>query len=266
MSRLTHRYAIVRAARHPLRTFNGEDMKLGIIAAGEGSRLRQEGVDTPKPLLLIKGVPMIERIIRTAIRCGFREIFCIVNEDIAPRCSYLPSAYQREDIRFSLLVQSTPSSLHSLAVLAPHLKGGDFCLTTTDTIFTEEEFDRYLFRAQHQPTGDGLLAITRYIDDENPLYAEVDGQMRIVRFSDVPDRLEWVTGGLYMFSARVLDLIDPALQSGTQRLRNYLRMLLEHDFQLFGFPFSRMIDVDHASDIAAAEDLLSHEQQDGVGA
>ena len=39
-------------------------MKFAIIAAGEGSRLAQEGVSLPKPLVSIGGEPMIERLVR----------------------------------------------------------------------------------------------------------------------------------------------------------------------------------------------------------
>ena len=39
-------------------------MDYAIIAAGEGSRLVQEGVTTPKPLIRLLGEPMIDRLIR----------------------------------------------------------------------------------------------------------------------------------------------------------------------------------------------------------
>jgi NDP-sugar pyrophosphorylase family protein len=207
---------------------------------------------------------MIERIIGAAVRHGFRDVCVVVNEQIASQCGYLADEFRKAGVNFSLAVQSTPSSLHSFAVLAPLLRGEDFCLATTDSIFPEEEFSRYLSLARNSRTGDGLLAVTRYVDDENPLYAQIDGEMRILRFSDAPEQHEWVTGGLYSFSARALDLIEPALKSGTHRLRNFLRLLLANDFRLFGFPFSKIIDVDHASDVAAAEDFLSREQQTGV--
>ncbi len=239
-------------------------MKLGIIAAGEGSRLRQEGIAIPKPLLPIGGVPMIERIIRAAIRYGIREMFCVVNDQILPECSYLPHAYQKGDVRLVLLVQSTPSSLHSFAVLAPLLKGENFCLATSDAVFPEEQFGRFLIQARSQLPGDGLLAITRYVDDERPLYVQMEGQMRITGLNDRSNRPEWVTGGLYAFSSGVLDVVDSAIQAGTQRLRNFLRLLLAQQFQLFGFPFSKIVDVDHLSDIKAAEDLLTEEQRTGV--
>lgn len=38
-------------------------MHYAIIAAGQGSRLRNEGIDTPKPLVRLGGVTLLERLI-----------------------------------------------------------------------------------------------------------------------------------------------------------------------------------------------------------
>ncbi|MDE6682257.1 MAG: NTP transferase domain-containing protein, partial [Muribaculaceae bacterium] len=45
-------------------------MNFGIIAAGEGSRLVEEGVAYPKPLVPLNGKPMIGRLIDIFIRNG----------------------------------------------------------------------------------------------------------------------------------------------------------------------------------------------------
>ena len=57
-------------------------MHYGIIAAGEGSRLVQEGVSRPKPLVEIEGCPMIERLIRIFGECGAESVSVIVNEEM----------------------------------------------------------------------------------------------------------------------------------------------------------------------------------------
>ncbi len=46
-------------------------MKCLIIAAGKGSRLQQRG--DSKPLVPILGIPLIERVIRTAMEAGAHE-------------------------------------------------------------------------------------------------------------------------------------------------------------------------------------------------
>ena len=45
-------------------------MRYAIIAAGEGSRLTQEGIAVPKPLVKIKEETLIDRLIRIFISNG----------------------------------------------------------------------------------------------------------------------------------------------------------------------------------------------------
>ena len=66
-------------------------MKCLIIAAGKGSRLRQQG--DSKPLIPILGLPLIERVIRTAMEAGADDF-------------YVVTGYQEERIR-SFLVNLT---------------------------------------------------------------------------------------------------------------------------------------------------------------
>ncbi len=50
-------------------------MKCLIIAAGKGSRLRQRG--DSKPLVPILGLPMIERVIRSAMEAGADDFYVV---------------------------------------------------------------------------------------------------------------------------------------------------------------------------------------------
>ncbi len=47
-----------------------------IIAAGKGSRLRQNG--DSKPLAPILGVPLIERVIRCALEAGADDFYVVI--------------------------------------------------------------------------------------------------------------------------------------------------------------------------------------------
>ena len=58
-------------------------MKFAIIAAGKGSRLREEGINLPKPLVELNGEKLIDRLIRIFIDNGATEIIVICN-DIYP--------------------------------------------------------------------------------------------------------------------------------------------------------------------------------------
>ena len=58
---------------------NQRNIKFAILAAGEGSRLAQEGVAFPKPLVQIHGEAMIDRLIRIFMDCGAKDILIITN-------------------------------------------------------------------------------------------------------------------------------------------------------------------------------------------
>jgi NDP-sugar pyrophosphorylase family protein len=53
-------------------------MKFGIIAAGKGSRLSNEGIHIPKPLIPISGTPMIKRLIDIFSNSGADKIIIII--------------------------------------------------------------------------------------------------------------------------------------------------------------------------------------------
>ena len=56
-------------------------MKFAIISAGEGSRLSQEGVALPKPLVQLNGVAMIDRLIQIFVKNGADKIVVIINNE-----------------------------------------------------------------------------------------------------------------------------------------------------------------------------------------
>ena len=87
-------------------------MNYAIIAAGEGSRLAQEGIAKPKPLVELQGEPMIGRLINIMLRCNAQSISIIVNEHMTEVREYLESLTL--PVPLHLVVKTTPSSMHSL--------------------------------------------------------------------------------------------------------------------------------------------------------
>jgi NDP-sugar pyrophosphorylase family protein len=230
-------------------------MQAAIIAAGEGSRLRAEGISVPKPLVPVGGVPLIERILRTFIRTGISRAACIINEQSVEVRDYVDGL--NLPIAMSWVVKTTPSSMHSLLELAPYLQDDRFLCTTVDPIFPAAEFDSYVGYAAGVPeTTDGILAVTRFVDDENPLYVTMADDRRILQFSKT-DESPWVTGGLYVFSPAIFREKDIVLAKGMNRLRNFLSHLVSKNYRIEGYPFSTIVDVDHLHDIQVAEKLLN---------
>ena len=231
-------------------------MKYAIIAAGEGSRLMNEGVALPKPLVSLCGEPMIDRLVRTLTANGADEI-CIIVHRLHPQTEahvrQLMAQPGHAPIR--LAVETTPSSMHSFNVLAPWLEDAPFCLTTVDTIFREDDFAAYI-RAFRQGQG-GLMAVTDYIDDEKPLYVGTDADLRITGFYDRNEGCRYISGGIYALQPEAIATLRRCMAEGRSRMRNFQRALVEDGLELHAWPMSKVLDVDHASDIAKAEAFLS---------
>jgi len=231
-------------------------MNYAIIAAGEGSRLAQEGVARPKPLVGINGEPMIGRLINLFRRCNAESVSIIVNEEMTEVREYLESL--DFDIPFNLVVKSTPSSMHSFYELSRVMPAGRFCLTTVDTIFREDDFRKYIEAMEADDSHDGMMAVTGFIDDEKPLYVETDENLEITAFRDEAyDGAKYISGGIYALNGKAVEVLERCIAAGTSRMRNFQRALVDAGLKLKAYPLGKILDVDHAGDIGKAENFLN---------
>ena len=231
-------------------------MHYAIIAAGEGSRLAQEGVAKPKPLVELSGEPMILRLMNIFRRCNAESISVIINDFMPEVKVFLDSLHL--DVPLNVVVKSTPSSMHSFWELSKVMKPGKFCLTTVDTIFREEDFARYIAAFEADKRHDGMWAVTPFIEDEKPLYVDVNRCMNIRAFCDKPfDGAKYVSGGIYAMSDKAFPVLNQCIENGISRMRNFQRALIDAGMKLKAFSIDKIIDVDHASDIAVAQDFIN---------
>lgn len=236
-------------------------MKYAIIAAGEGSRLAQEGISAPKPLVEVHGECLIDRLIRIFMTYDAEEIVVICNSLTTLVCSHLARIQSKglngKPVPMRYVVKSTPSSMHSFYELSRFLGDSPFVLTTVDTIFREEEFGAYI-AAFRQAIGiyDGLMGVTDYIEDEKPLYVGTDENLLITGFYDQDHDCRFISGGIYGLTPKAIDTLKGCMGRSESRMRNFQRALLRDGLRLQAYPFSKVLDIDHASDIVVAEQFL----------
>ena len=239
-------------------------MKYAVIAAGEGSRLTKEGNTTPKPLIEVNGERLVDRLLRIFEAQGASEVAVICNEQMTEVSDHLVAVQQNYRLPLRLVVKSTSSSMHSMWELSSWLDDGPFVLTTVDTIFREQTFSEYVRTFQdlmNSGTADGLMGVTDYIDDEKPLYVATNDRLDITGFHDVRcEGVKYVSGGIYGLSSQSLETLRRCIERGESRMRNFQRALVNDGFQLKAWPFSKIFDVDHASDVQKAEVFLRGEK------
>ena len=239
-------------------------MNFGIIAAGQGSRLVQEGVALPKPLVNIAGRPMIERLIDIFVRSGAESVSVIVNEEMKEVAEFLRRLAPTLPCPLNLVVKTTPTSMHSFYELSSLMEGkGRYIITTVDTIFREDDFARYVEAYKGAPEQiEGMMAVTGFIDDEKPLYVATDAEGRITAFLDHHEEgVKYVSGGIYGLSQSAIPVLKKCLDEGVGRMRNYQRALVQAGLWLQSYDMNKIIDVDHAHDIATAESFIGTEKK-----
>ncbi|MBF1082371.1 MAG: NTP transferase domain-containing protein [Prevotellaceae bacterium] len=239
-------------------------MKFAIIAAGEGSRLASEGINVPKPLIEVGGEKLIDRLIRIFMDNEAEEIVVICNDRTNLVSQHLlqieEDGLKGRPVNLRFKVKSTPSSMHSFFELSSMLGDGPFVLTTVDTVFKEAEFSNYAaaFKDALAQKTDGLMGVTSFVDDESPLWVGTRDDMTITGFYDHNDaRCQYISAGIYGLTSKSFPVLARCVEAGESRMRNFQRALVRDGYAMTAWPFSKVFDIDHVSDIQKAETFLS---------
>jgi len=220
----------------------------GIIAAGEGTRLRADGYRMSKPMVPVGGRPLIELTLNRFRAAGIRHLTVIINEASTDVGEWLRA--NATDFELDLVVRTTPSSYASFKIVAERLAGSPAVITTTDSVMPATDFSGFVHSAASLAPNAVALGLTDHVDDEKPLWATLDAAGEIRRLGGTHGT--HVTAGVYWLPARRL----PEAPENFARLRDYLGWLVAEHPPVYGIVLPRVFDIDRARDIAAAEVAL----------
>jgi NDP-sugar pyrophosphorylase family protein len=217
----------------------------GIIAAGQGTRLRADGYCVSKPMVPVAGRPLIDLTLERFRVAGIRRLTIIINESSDDCRQWLRD--HAGDLDLDLVVRTTASSYASFHAVASRLVGAPAVITTVDSVMPAGDFCGFVDSAADVVGSAVALGLTDHVDDENPLWATLDADGRIRQLGG--SHGTHVTAGLYWLPAQ--RPAEPA--AGFARLRDYLGWLVATHQAVRGIVLPRVFDIDRARDIAAAE-------------
>ena len=219
-----------------------------VIAAGEGSRLKDFGI--PKPLVEVAGVPLIAHVLDNFEAAGIASAGVIFNERERDCEAYVRERYPR--LVSQILVKSTRSSLESFREVLKIAPAGRLLVSTVDAFCPTKDFVRFVRRAEERAGDATVLAVTRYVHDEKPLWVNLarghEGRVSAIGGSHG----DAVTAGIYIFPEEIRKL---AIPGNLGRLREYLAWLAKEDHPIEAVEIEKVVDVDRPEDVAVAEEL-----------
>ena len=139
-------------------------MKCLIIAAGQGTRLKAKG--EVKPLVPLLGVPLIERVIRSAIEGGAGEFVVITGYEGEQVSKFLQQLAKRLNVAITLIQNDDWQKENGFSVL----KARDVLKEPFLLLMADHLFDPAIIRSlQEQTLNDGEVFLVVDTEKNNPL-------------------------------------------------------------------------------------------------
>lgn len=239
-------------------------MKCLIIAAGQGSRLRQRAES--KPLVPLNNIPLIERVISAARKGGADEFFVVSGYQGPLLRAHLDRVSVREAIPVHHIINDRWREPNGVSVLqAKPVLDQPFILLMSDHLF-DPDIIKYLL-TQELP-GDGVILATDS-NLRNPL-VDLDDVTRV--FQDNGNIREIGKGlsrynafdtGIFMCTPALFDALEEGMDRGGEAsLSGGMRVVAESGRALSWDIGNRFwLDVDDSRTYVKAEVAL--EQMDG---
>jgi len=182
-----------------------------ILCAGFGTRLKEHTRSTPKPMMQLAGMPLLEGTIEHLAGQGINNI--IIN------LHYLADeikSYFKDGSKWGVRIaysyeEKLLGTAGAVKNVEDHLKDiDDFLVLYGDVVCNENYKDFVKF---HKSKRDAVASIIVHKRKKSNSVVEMDSKGRIIRFIERPDgeiknkKQDWVNSGLYCFNKRILKYI-----------------------------------------------------------
>lgn len=233
-------------------------MKCLIVAAGQGARLREKG--ELKPLIPIKGISLIERVIGRARSAGVAEFFVVSGYRGDELRKELDALSAREAVRITHVVNDEWNRANGVSLLKakPYLDG-PFLLTMCDHLVDPEIF-RSLMSYPFEPDT-VTLAVDFNIDsplndpDDVTRVKCTDG--RIEHIGKVIRDFNAFDTGVFLCTPAMFDALEASQAGGDDSISGAMNVLARwNKARTFDIQDRLWVDVDDPVAFRKAEDLL----------
>lgn len=225
-----------------------------VLAAGRGKRMGKITVETPKPMLSVRGKPMLEHVLDGLASVGIESFFLVVGY----RHELIEEHFRNWRLPIEFRVQDPVDGTGSAARLAREFCGDEpFLFTYGDIICDPQAYIRCGRELEEHPAAAAVLGV-RDVDDPWQGAAVYEQGGRVTRVIEKPPRgtstTRWNSAGLdglrpVAFS--YLDKLRPSAR-GEYEITDIFTMMLNENVEVRISPMEGLWrDVGRPEDLAA---------------
>ncbi len=233
--------------------------KAVVLAAGRGTRMGALTEDLPKPMLPVRGKPMLERKLDRLRQAGFDEAFLVIGY----RGEVIERHFAGYPMALTFCRQEKVDGTGSAALLAREFAGSDPFLLTFGDIYMSVEDYRGIHDMLLADAAAVAAAGARWVDDPwqgAAVYAEKECVVRIV---EKPPKGEsstnWNSAGLYAFRPEVFEFLERIERSplrGEYELTSAVEAMIAAGRRLLMYSVNGpWLDVGRPEDLEAVQGL-----------
>ncbi|MSR64947.1 MAG: nucleotidyltransferase family protein [Verrucomicrobiae bacterium] len=237
-------------------------MKSVILAAGKGTRMKHLTADLPKPMLPVKGKPVLERIIDGLIAAGIRE-FCIITGYRAEVIEEHFGDGSSRGIRIEYARQITQDGTGKAPELAKAFVSNDnFVLTYGDILVAPANY-KGMVQLFEREKPSGLLAVLKGEDVSKGAAVVFDKNFCLTNIVEKPApgtvASPWYNAGIYIFAPVVYEFTAKLNKSprSEYELPDAIMGMVRTNHRIKGFELNGYwIDVRDPEELKRAEELV----------
>ena len=182
--------------------------KAVLLAAGRGTRMRELTADVPKPMIEVRGKPVLQHIVEGLRDAGARRFLIIVGYHAEAVRNFFGDG-QRHKVDIDYVTQTVQDGTGRVVNLARSFAGDSpFILSYGDILISPQNYKRVVDLPNDC---EAIITVTRGEDVSKGGAVFVNEQMELVDLREKPKPGEptspWYNAGLYAFRQSIFEFI-----------------------------------------------------------
>jgi len=182
--------------------------KAVVLAAGRGTRMRELTVDLPKPMIEVRGKPVLQHIVEGLRDAGVFRFVIIVGYHAETIRNFFGDG-RRHNVDIGYVAQTVQDGTGRVVALARDFTGGSpFILSYGDILISPENYRRVVDLPNDC---EAIVTVTRGEDVSKGGAVFVNERMELVDLREKPKPGEptssWYNAGLYAFRPSIFEFI-----------------------------------------------------------